>query len=62
MWGYECSDGNWEQVNLRGHKDITVPTATGENVVIEQLNAEESVKTLGLFTNPEGCCKNRLTF
>ena len=60
MCGYECSDGNWEQVNLRGHKDITMPTATGENVVIKQLDAKDSVETLGLYTNPAGCCKKEV--
>ena len=60
MWGYECIEGKWEQVDLRDHADITVPTAAGESEVIEQLNVGDSMKTLGLYANPAGCCKKQI--
>ena len=59
MWGYKCIEGKWEQVDLRDHADITVPTAAGESEVIEQLNVGDSMKTLGLYANPLGAVKNR---
>ena len=40
--------------------DITVSTVARESVAIEQLDVGDSMKTLGLYTNPAGCCKKQI--
>ena len=60
MWDFECHDGNWEYVDLRNHADLEVPTPAGVGVKIEQLPVTTSKKTLGLYTNPAGCCAKQV--
>ena len=59
-WDFECHDGNWEYVDIRNHSDLEVPTPAGVGVKIEQLPVTTSKNTLGLYTNPTGCCTKQV--
>ncbi len=54
--GFECKDGEWHCVNLESDLNMQVPQPDGSMVAILQLPVRESCKTLGIFTNPAGCC------
>ncbi len=43
-----------------GGCELYVPQPDGSAAPIEQLPVTESKKTLGLYTNPAGCCKKQL--
>ena len=59
-WDFECHNGNWEYVNLRDYPYLEVPTPAGVEVPIEQMPVTSSKKTLGLYTNPAGCCAKQV--
>jgi hypothetical protein len=55
MWDFECSDGQWTQVDVLDHEEITVPLPDGTSAPIDQHSIHLSQKTLGIYSNPCGC-------
>ncbi len=54
------TDGSWACTLMVDMPSITVPLPYDSQALIKQLPVDESQKTLGIWTNPAGCCHIQL--
>ena len=54
MWGFECHEGEWSQVDESEHLGLAVPLADGTHQAIKQVPIRISKKTLGIHSNAAG--------
>ena len=54
MWGFECHEGEWSQVDEVEHLGLAVPLANGTFQTIKQVPIQTSKKTLGIHSNAAG--------